>query len=564
MLGFNVFAADTHDEAAYRASSMQQAFINLRSGRPSAVAAAGRGLHRPHRAAGEGAARAQSCRARRSARPRHGRDIAAGVHRAHRRDELMLTSQIHDHAARLRSYEITADVLSEATRPERPSRRPAAARRRAVDAGGRRATARRSRSPSCLDEPFEERRGPGAADLRQSHRLLDDHEASVEQRAAPAGAARPPRAAAARRPRRRRASATNVSTTAGDVGRADELRLPSAMRVRYRSYALPRPTTTRMAGTIDRRRSPRSANRRAPGTPLRSARRARERDRRPRAPDRSRRSRRRHVPSATASTDFAGGIEHDQRRRSTPSRRARAPRARSTETPSGRIARRRARARIGLPRLIDARNRRSARTPATTSRPALRRRAHAPGARRCNRRATRRRARRRRRRATTGPSPRQSRAVVRDEAAAVVGRQSGRASRASRARRDGGRPADRMPRNGRDSGVATVPGCSATITAPGFVRATSIAAVRHDHVQRRLRRAVAVPAAEPVVLDAADLRRQQRDDRSIVGEQRRECRSTRAGPNVLTRNVAISCAYVQVGEPLLGHEIGRVQHARPR
>ena len=30
-------------------------------------------------------------------------------------DELMLTSQIHDHAARLRSYEITADVLAGAT-----------------------------------------------------------------------------------------------------------------------------------------------------------------------------------------------------------------------------------------------------------------------------------------------------------------------------------------------------------------------------------------------------------------------------------------------------------------
>jgi len=35
MLGFNVFAADTDDEAAYRATSMQQAFVNIRSGRPS-------------------------------------------------------------------------------------------------------------------------------------------------------------------------------------------------------------------------------------------------------------------------------------------------------------------------------------------------------------------------------------------------------------------------------------------------------------------------------------------------------------------------------------------------
>ena len=32
MLGFNVFAADTDEEAAFRATSMQQAFVNLRSG----------------------------------------------------------------------------------------------------------------------------------------------------------------------------------------------------------------------------------------------------------------------------------------------------------------------------------------------------------------------------------------------------------------------------------------------------------------------------------------------------------------------------------------------------
>ena len=35
MLGFNVFAADTDDEAQFRATSMQQAFVNLRSGHPT-------------------------------------------------------------------------------------------------------------------------------------------------------------------------------------------------------------------------------------------------------------------------------------------------------------------------------------------------------------------------------------------------------------------------------------------------------------------------------------------------------------------------------------------------
>jgi luciferase family oxidoreductase group 1 len=35
MLGFNVFAADSDEEAQYQATSMQQAFVNLRSGRPA-------------------------------------------------------------------------------------------------------------------------------------------------------------------------------------------------------------------------------------------------------------------------------------------------------------------------------------------------------------------------------------------------------------------------------------------------------------------------------------------------------------------------------------------------
>ena len=35
MLGFNVFAADSDEEGELIATSMQQAFVNLRTGRPS-------------------------------------------------------------------------------------------------------------------------------------------------------------------------------------------------------------------------------------------------------------------------------------------------------------------------------------------------------------------------------------------------------------------------------------------------------------------------------------------------------------------------------------------------
>ncbi len=114
MLGFNIFAADTQDEAVWRASSMQQAFINLRSGRPTPLPLPVEGFANrigPHEKAL--LASVLSCSAIGTA------DVVAdALARFIERtgaDELMLTSQIHDHAARLRSYEITADILAGAT-----------------------------------------------------------------------------------------------------------------------------------------------------------------------------------------------------------------------------------------------------------------------------------------------------------------------------------------------------------------------------------------------------------------------------------------------------------------
>ena len=49
MLGLNVFAADTDGEAQFLASSMQQAFVNLRSGHPNAPPAADERLRKSHR-----------------------------------------------------------------------------------------------------------------------------------------------------------------------------------------------------------------------------------------------------------------------------------------------------------------------------------------------------------------------------------------------------------------------------------------------------------------------------------------------------------------------------------
>ena len=111
MLGFNVFAADTHDEAAYRATSMQQAFINLRSGRPTQLPVPVEGFM--DRIGPEATAllsqvlSASAIGTADEVRAKLDAFIAkTGA------DELMLTSQIHDQGARLRSYEIAAEVMS--------------------------------------------------------------------------------------------------------------------------------------------------------------------------------------------------------------------------------------------------------------------------------------------------------------------------------------------------------------------------------------------------------------------------------------------------------------------
>ena len=118
MLGFNVFAADTDEQASLLSSSMQQAFVNLRSGRPSRlqppVAGYEERLMPPERAILE---QTLSCSAIGSPETVR-RGLQAFV--AHTgADELMITSQIFDHTARLRSYEITAGLQGAAQgRPE--------------------------------------------------------------------------------------------------------------------------------------------------------------------------------------------------------------------------------------------------------------------------------------------------------------------------------------------------------------------------------------------------------------------------------------------------------------
>ncbi|MCX7170359.1 MAG: LLM class flavin-dependent oxidoreductase [Proteobacteria bacterium] len=109
MLGLNVFAADTDEQAQFLATSTQQAFVNLHAGRPSQLPPPVAGY--PGRIGPqERALLAQilSCAAIGSP-DTVSSQMKAFIARTGA-DELMITSQIFDHAARLRSYEITAGV----------------------------------------------------------------------------------------------------------------------------------------------------------------------------------------------------------------------------------------------------------------------------------------------------------------------------------------------------------------------------------------------------------------------------------------------------------------------
>jgi alkanesulfonate monooxygenase SsuD/methylene tetrahydromethanopterin reductase-like flavin-dependent oxidoreductase (luciferase family) len=109
MLGINVFAADSDDEAQRLFTSLQQAFVSLRLGRPGRlpppVAGYGERLGAVERSILDQALSVSIVGTSETVRRR----LDAFVEETGA-DELMVTSQIFNHAARLRSFEITAGV----------------------------------------------------------------------------------------------------------------------------------------------------------------------------------------------------------------------------------------------------------------------------------------------------------------------------------------------------------------------------------------------------------------------------------------------------------------------
>jgi luciferase family oxidoreductase group 1 len=109
MLGVNVVAAATDAEARFLASSGRQAFASLRQGRPIELPPPSKEWERDASPDMPDAADATRVSFVGSAST-IAEPIAAFVART-QADELIVVSHIYDHGARLRSYEITADVM---------------------------------------------------------------------------------------------------------------------------------------------------------------------------------------------------------------------------------------------------------------------------------------------------------------------------------------------------------------------------------------------------------------------------------------------------------------------
>lgn len=114
MLAINVFAADTDEEAAYLMTTTQLAFARLHLGMPGKIPPpvkdiaaevpieALRGANEALRVTAVGS-------------PAKVRETLASLIKRYTPDEVILTGQIHDHAARLKSYRIAAEAMQDLT-----------------------------------------------------------------------------------------------------------------------------------------------------------------------------------------------------------------------------------------------------------------------------------------------------------------------------------------------------------------------------------------------------------------------------------------------------------------
>ena len=105
MLGFNAIVADTDEEAELLATSVQQAFVSLRTGMPIHFHRRRRGMSTSCRSRRARSSARCYRRPRSEARRPPGSQLDEFVQRT-RPDELIVTAQVYDLKARLRSFEL--------------------------------------------------------------------------------------------------------------------------------------------------------------------------------------------------------------------------------------------------------------------------------------------------------------------------------------------------------------------------------------------------------------------------------------------------------------------------
>jgi luciferase family oxidoreductase group 1 len=112
MLGFNAIVADTDEEAELLATSVQQAFVSLRTGNPIQLPPPKRGyadeLPLEARAILRSVLSVSAIGSPETAR----RQVHEFIERT-TPDELMITAQVYDHRARLRSYELLMEAVTQ-------------------------------------------------------------------------------------------------------------------------------------------------------------------------------------------------------------------------------------------------------------------------------------------------------------------------------------------------------------------------------------------------------------------------------------------------------------------
>jgi luciferase family oxidoreductase group 1 len=110
MLGFNAFVADTDDEAELLSTSIQQAFVALRTGQPMQLPPPKAGYADTLPMQARAILRSVlSCSA--IGAPHKARQQVEEFVRKTKADELIVTAQIYDPDARIRSYELLAEAV---------------------------------------------------------------------------------------------------------------------------------------------------------------------------------------------------------------------------------------------------------------------------------------------------------------------------------------------------------------------------------------------------------------------------------------------------------------------